>query len=90
MALRMLTSGESHGPCLTVVLDGLPAGLPFNLDDINTDLSRRQKGYGAGPRMKLETDKALVLSGVMAGKTTGGPLTLQIENSDHTRWKGKL
>ena len=89
MTLRMMTSGESHGPCLTVILDGLPAGLPFDVESINVDLSRRQKGYGAGPRMKMETDRVSVLSGVMAGKTTGAPLTLQIDNSDHARWKDK-
>ena len=89
MALRFLTTGESHGPALTAVLDGLPAGLPLDLGLIQADMARRQHGYGAGPRMKLETDQVTILSGVMAGLTTGGPLALQVANSDHARWKDK-
>ena len=89
MALRLLTTGESHGPALTAVLDGLPAGLPLDLGLIQADMARRQHGYGAGPRMKLETDQVTILSGVMAGLTTGGPLALQVANSDHARWKDK-
>ena len=89
MPLRFLTTGESHGPALTAVLDGLPAGLPLDLDLIQADMARRQHGYGAGPRMKMETDQVTILSGVMAGLTTGGPLALQVQNSDHARWKDK-
>ncbi len=89
MPLRFLTAGESHGPALTVILDGLPAGLPLDAALINRDLARRQHGYGAGPRMKLESDSARILGGVMEGRTTGAPLALLIENSDHARWKGK-
>jgi chorismate synthase len=89
MALRFMTAGESHGPSLVAVLDGLPAGLALDVDLIQADMARRQHGYGAGPRMKLETDQVTILSGVMAGLTTGAPLTLQVQNSDHARWKDK-
>jgi chorismate synthase len=89
MPLRFLTAGESHGPALTAILDGLPAGLPLQPAAINQDLARRQRGYGAGPRMKLESDSAQILGGVMAGQTTGAPLALQILNSDHAKWRGK-
>ena len=89
MPLRFLTAGESHGPALTAIIDGLPAGLALNSAQINLDLARRQHGYGSGPRMKLETDTARILGGVMEGRTTGAPLALLIENSDHARWKGK-
>ena len=89
MPLRFLTAGESHGPALTAIIDGLPAGLTLDAAQINLDLARRQHGYGAGPRMKLETDTARILGGVMEGRTTGAPLALLIENSDHARWKGK-
>ena len=89
MPLRFLTAGESHGPALNAILDGLPAGLPLNPLTINLDLARRQHGYGAGPRMKLETDAVRILGGVMEGLTTGAPLALQIENQDHAHWLGK-
>jgi chorismate synthase len=89
MTLRFLTAGESHGPALTTILDGLPAGLPIQTAWINTDLARRQHGYGAGPRMKIETDTAQILGGVMEGVTTGAPVALQIVNSDHIKWRGK-
>jgi chorismate synthase len=89
MTLRFLTAGESHGPALTVILEGLPAGLPVTEDIINHELERRQMGFGAGGRMKIEHDRAQILSGVMDGLTTGAPVALLIENSDHSRWKGK-
>lgn len=89
MPLRFLTAGESHGPALSVILDGIPAGLPLDEDIIARDLARRQQGLGAGARMKLEHDRARILGGVMAGVTTGAPLALLIENADHARWKGK-
>lgn len=89
MPLRFLTAGESHGPALTALLDGLPAGLAVDAGWIDRDLARRQRGYGAGPRMKLENDRVRILGGVMEGRTTGAPLALQVENSDHARWKGK-
>ncbi len=89
MSLRFLTAGESHGPGLTAILEGLPAGLALNPAILNRELARRQAGYGAGPRMKLEQDQAQILGGVMAGQTTGAPLALYIENRDHARWVNK-
>ena len=89
MTLRFLSAGESHGPALTAILDGLPAGLHLDEEDIQRDLLRRQTGYGAGPRMKLERDRVRILGGVMDGQTTGAPLALLIENQDHAKWQGK-
>src|SRR5512145_2182950 len=89
MRLRFLTAGESHGPALTAILEGLPAGLVLDAGMINRELARRQQGYGAGPRMKIEQDTAVILGGLMAGETTGAPLALQIENRDHAKWKGQ-
>ena len=89
MKLKFLTAGESHGPALVAILDGLPAGLPLTPEVINHDLARRQQGYGAGPRMKIEHDEARILGGVMAGLTTGAPLAIMIENRDHEKWRGK-
>lgn len=90
MPLRFLTSGESHGPCLTAIVDGLPAGLPLAEDDIAPDLARRQGGYGRGARMtKIEHDRAEILGGLANGATTGGPLALRIENGDWPNWKDR-
>jgi chorismate synthase len=89
MTLRYLTAGESHGPALTAILEGLPAGLALDEALIDEQLQRRQVGYGAGPRMKLERDHARILAGVMEGRTTGAPLALLIENLDHAKWRGK-
>ena len=86
--LRYLTAGESHGPALTAILDGFPAGLPLTEDQIAHDLARRHASLGAGERMKIETDRAQILSGVMGGLTTGAPITILIENRDHANWKG--
>jgi len=74
--LRFLTAGESHGPELTAILEGLPAGLPLTSEIIDRELTRRQQGYGAGPRMKMERDHAEILSGVMDGLTIGSPLAI--------------
>ena len=87
--LRFLTAGESHGPSLTAILDGIPAGLPISPDIIDKELARRQKGYGSGGRMKIEKDAVQLLSGVMAGETTGAPIAMLVENADHVKWKGK-
>jgi chorismate synthase len=87
--LRFLTAGESHGPSLTAILDGMPAGLPLTPDVIDQELARRQKGYGSGGRMKIEKDSVQILGGVMAGETTGAPIALLVENVDHIKWKGK-
>jgi chorismate synthase len=80
--LRYFTAGESHGQCLIAIVEGLPAGLKVDLDAINRDLARRQKGYGRGGRMKIETDQAEILSGVRRGETIGSPLTLMVKNRD--------
>lgn len=87
--LRFLTAGESHGPSLTAILDGLPAGLPLTPEIINHELARRQQGYGSGGRMKIERDTVQILGGVMGGETTGAPLALLVQNADHVKWKGK-
>ncbi len=89
MALRFITAGESHGPALLAILEGLPAGLPLPGQAFDAALARRQGGTGAGPRMSLENDHAIILAGIMAGSTTGAPLAFLIQNHDHARWKGK-
>ncbi len=89
MPLRFLTAGESHGPALVAILEGLPAGLPVDLEAVNRELARRQQGLGAGPRMKIEADQVTILSGVLEGVTTGAPIALQIENRDHAKWRGR-
>jgi len=89
MPLRFLTAGESHGPSLTTILDGIPAGLSLTPDIINKELARRQQGYGSGGRMKIEKDTVQILGGVMGGETTGAPLALLVQNDDHGKWKGK-
>lgn len=89
--LRYLTAGESHGPQLNAILEGMPAGLPLQPDDLQTDLARRQKGYGSGGRMQIEKDAAntKITSGVMAGETTGGPIALTVINRDWQNWAEK-
>ena len=84
--LRFLTAGESHGPALTVIVEGLPAGLTVDRAAIDADLRRRQGGYGRGGRMKIESDSVEVLSGVRHGKTLGSPVSLVIRNRDHANW----
>ena len=88
MPLRFLTAGESHGPSLTAILDGIPAGLAITPDIINKELARRQQGYGSGGRMKIEKDTVQILGGVMGGETTGAPIALLVQNDDHVKWKG--
>ena len=85
--LRLLTAGESHGPALTIVVEGLPAGVPVDRAAIDADLRRRQGGYGRGGRMKIETDVVEVLSGVRHGLTLGSPVSFVIRNRDHENWK---
>ena len=87
--IRVATAGESHGPCLTVIIEGLPAGLPLDADLIREDLARRQLALGAGGRMAIETDRAEMTAGVLAGVTTGAPVALTILNANHVAWKGK-
>ena len=84
--LRFLTAGESHGPGLTVVVDGLPAGVSVLREEIDADLRRRQGGYGRGGRMKIETDTVEILSGVRHGRTLGSPVSLLVRNRDHANW----
>src|SRR5262245_11474649 len=82
----MLTAGESHGPALTVVVDGLPAGLEVDRALIDADLRRRQGGYGRGGRMKIESDAVEITGGVRHGRTLGSPVALLIRNRDHENW----
>jgi chorismate synthase len=89
MSLRFLTAGESHGPSLTAILDGMPAGLSITTEIINKELARRQQGYGSGGRMKIEKDTVQILGGVMGGETTGAPIAMLVPNDDHVKWKGK-
>ncbi len=88
--LTYLTAGESHGPQLTAIISGIPAGLPLSETQINQDLARRQQGYGRGQRMQIETDQVVFKSGVRFGKTTGNPLTLVIQNRDWTNWHQEM
>jgi chorismate synthase len=87
--LRLLTAGESHGPLLTGILEGMPAGLPLDAGRLDHDLARRQRGFGAGARMQIERDHARLTAGVMAGATTGAPIAFTIENRDHRHWAGR-
>jgi chorismate synthase len=94
--IRLITAGESHGPALVAVLEGIPAGVPLRAEDLQPDLIRRQGGSmtqaayrGASARMKIERDQATILAGVMNGKTTGAPIALTVENLDHKEWKGR-
>ena len=87
--LRLLSAGESHGPCLTAILEGMPAGLAVDVDAIDRDLGRRQSGYGRGGRMAIERDRVAILGGVIAGQTTGAPIALRIENRDWANWRGR-
>lgn len=84
---RYLTAGESHGKCLTAIIEGIPSGFDINPDIINEELKRRQQGYGRGGRMKIETDTVEITSGVRFGKTLGSPITLVIKNKDFENWQ---
>jgi chorismate synthase len=86
MTLRMLTAGESHGPALMAILEGIPAGLEVSEEKIDAELRRRQQGSGAGERMAIEQDRGRILAGVMEGMTTGAPIGMLIENRDHGYW----
>jgi chorismate synthase len=90
MALRFTTAGESHGPGLTAVLEGLPAGLELTPEDIDHDLARRQLGHGRGGRMKIEKDRAQVTSGIRHGRTLGSPVSLRIDNRDYANWEERM
>ena len=90
MGLRFTTAGESHGPGLTAVVEGLPAGLELRPEDIDRDLARRQLGHGRGGRMKIETDRAEVTSGIRHGRTLGSPIALRIQNRDYANWEERM
>ncbi|KXK13302.1 MAG: chorismate synthase [Chloroflexi bacterium OLB15] len=87
--IRFLTAGESHGPRLTAILEGMPAGIPVEPDYINRQLARRQEGYGSGGRMNIERDEAQITSGIAAGLTTGAPIAMTVENRDYKNWREK-
>ncbi|MCC6644512.1 MAG: chorismate synthase [Polyangiaceae bacterium] len=88
--LRWFTAGESHGPELVAILEGCPAGLPLLAEHIDADLARRQRGYGRGGRMKIETDRAALVAGVRGGETLGGPIAVVIQNRDFESWRGRM
>jgi chorismate synthase len=87
--LRFLTAGESHGPALTAIVEGFPAGLPLSEEDVDAQLRRRQRGYGSGARMGIEQDRISFTGGVLQGQTTGAPIALQIENRDWANWRDR-
>ena len=88
--LRFMTAGESHGPQLTAILEGMPAGVKIDKDKIDNDLARRQQGYGRGGRMKIEKDKVEIVSGVRFGETIGSPITLIVKNHDWQNWQDRM
>jgi chorismate synthase len=90
MALHMITAGESHGPGLTCIIEGLPAGLELDREALNRDLARRQLGHGRGGRMKIEHDQAEVTGGVRHGRTLGGPIALAVANRDYANWEERM
>ena len=90
MTLRLITAGESHGPGLTCIVEGLPAGLELSAEDLNRDMARRQLGHGRGGRMKIERDSAEVTGGVRHGRTLGGPVALQVANRDYANWEERM
>jgi chorismate synthase len=90
MPLRLITAGESHGPGLTCIVEGLPAGIELTAEDLNRDMARRQLGHGRGGRMKIERDRAEVTGGVRHGRTLGGPIALQVANRDFANWEERM
>ncbi len=90
MTVRLITAGESHGPGLTCIVEGLPAGLELAPEQINGDMARRQLGHGRGGRMKIEKDAAEVTAGVRHGRTLGGPIALQVANRDYANWEERM
>ncbi len=90
MALNLITAGESHGPGLTCIIEGLPAGLTLDREAINRDLARRQLGHGRGGRMKIERDQAEVTAGVRHGHTLGGPIAMSVVNRDYANWEERM
>ncbi len=90
MALRLITAGESHGPGLTCILEGMPAGLRVRPEDLNADMARRQLGHGRGGRMKIERDSAEITGGIRHGRTLGSPIALQVANRDFANWEERM
>jgi chorismate synthase len=90
MALRLITAGESHGPSLTCIVEGLPAGLALDRETLDRDLARRQLGHGRGGRMKIERDRVQVTAGVRHGRTLGGPVAIQVVNRDYANWEERM
>jgi chorismate synthase len=90
MPLTLITAGESHGPGLTCVVEGLPAGLQLDREALDRDMARRQLGHGRGGRMKIESDRAQVTAGVRHGRTLGGPIALQVANRDYANWEDRM
>jgi chorismate synthase len=90
MELRLITAGESHGPGLTCIVEGMPAGLELAPEDLNRDMARRQLGHGRGGRMKIERDAAEITGGVRHGRTLGGPIALQVANRDYANWEERM
>src|ERR1700748_97511 len=90
MSLRLITAGESHGPGLTCVVEGLPAGLQITPEDLNEDMTRRQLGHGRGGRMKIERDSAEVTAGVRHGRTLGGPVAVRGAKRDYATWEERM
>jgi chorismate synthase len=90
VTLRLITAGESHGPGLTCIVEGLPAGLALRPEDLNEDMARRQLGHGRGGRMKIERDAAEVTAGIRHGRTLGGPIALQVANRDYANWEERM
>ncbi|MGE5653059.1 MAG: chorismate synthase [Bacillota bacterium] len=88
--IRFLTAGESHGPCLTAIIEGFPAGVPLELDALNHELGRRQQGYGRGGRMAIERDQIQITAGVRFGVTLGSPMALTIDNRDWGNWQERM
>lgn len=88
--MRIVTAGESHGKCLVGIIEGFPAHVPLDREEINYDLWRRQQGYGRGPRMAIEKDEIIILGGVRGGLTLGSPIAFQIKNRDYENWQGYL
>lgn len=90
MSLKFVTSGESHGPGLTTIVEGLPAGLVLDREELDRDMARRQLGHGRGGRMKIETDRVDIRSGVRHGRTLGGPITVLVANRDYANWEERM
>ncbi len=90
MQFTFITAGESHGPQLTIIVRGMPAGVRLERDRIDSDLARRQHGYGRGGRMKIEHDTAEIVGGIRGGETLGSPIAITIRNLDHENWRGAM